>query len=160
MADFAEDDSSPAAAAARLDWLRARGVEVDLAEDRGAASPPGGATPAKPGTPGGFTYVLIPLDASQDAVELTAVVSNPAADPTARKDALPDLLAPAFADDAALDGERVERESAARLKVLGAAPGRRGEEGGGRARCPARCAVRGKVRAAAKVCRARCQACL
>lgn len=93
----------------RLQYLRDRGVEVDLPEDRAKAT-----QAAKAGGPQ-FAYVLLPQVETKAVVELRAH----AAPDGASVDVLPQLLAPNFADDGAvLDSAAVEREAAGRLKNM------------------------------------------
>jgi len=89
---------------------------VELAEERA------GPATAKPAGPA-FTFVHIPLDGSKPVKEVSAP-GQAAGDPP--KDVLIGVLAPAFASSDALDGEVVERESAARLKnmMLGGGDGK------------------------------------
>lgn len=95
--------------AASIEYLRQRGVEVDLPEERAAAKAP------RPSIPGAqpFTFIHIPADVHTPIASLEAA-------PTVG-DALPSLLAPCFASDEAMDPTVVMRESSARLKnmVLG-----------------------------------------
>eukprot|EP01063_Lacrimia_lanifica_P014557 TRINITY_DN21121_c0_g1_i1.p1 TRINITY_DN21121_c0_g1~~TRINITY_DN21121_c0_g1_i1.p1 ORF type:complete len:337 (+),score=107.79 TRINITY_DN21121_c0_g1_i1:49-1059(+) len=90
-----------------VEWLRARGVEVELAGERaGNAAKP---LPARvSGRP--FAYVCIPAD-------VTVAVTSHEADP-AVEDTLPALLAPRFASEEAMDDETVARETASRVKNL------------------------------------------
>lgn len=93
----------------RLQYLRDRGVEVDLHEDRTKATPT-----TKAGGPL-FAYVLLPQVETKAVEELRAH----AAPDGANVDVLPQLLAPNFADDGAvLDSATVEREAAGRLQNM------------------------------------------
>lgn len=103
-------------AEARIDWLRERGVTVELAEDllkpKVAKAPPAAEPGGEPRDT--FGFVRIPADSNEPVAPLTAE-----ADATC--DVLQALLAPFFADDAAMDADTVTRETASRLKgmVLG-----------------------------------------
>ena len=111
------DDMSPED---RLAYLRERGVEVDLPEDRKAeAAKKAAAAAASGGAP--FRYVYIPQAEKEPVVELQAAAGD--------RDVLVPLLTPHFATDAAMDEMVVRRESLARLKgmvVGGAAAGGEG----------------------------------
>jgi len=94
----------------RIAYLRARGVEVDLAEERGKTKP---APPAAGGRT--FGFVCIPAeDTHAVAAERTAAGGS---------DVLSSTLAPRFATDAAMDDATVARETAGRLRNMVAAGG-------------------------------------
>ena len=122
MADLSkcEDDQSPEANAARLKFLRDRGVEVDLREER---KPSGETAPGLSGPP--FKYVYIPLDPAASVVEMSEPGWGGPEDGQPQ-DILPSLLAPRFADTKMMDSETVERETSARLKnmMLGGGDGK------------------------------------
>lgn len=97
-----------------IEYLRARGVEVETREDREAAKLP------KPPLPGGveFTYVKVPAELTEPVTEHTAMQ-------TEGDCLLTQVLAPRFADDGSFDQDTVTRETAQRMKgmlVGGAAP--------------------------------------
>ena len=116
-AAFEEGDMSPAANQARLEFLRERGVEVETNEERAAlaakksAAAKRAAAAAEAGTAEAFTFVKLELDPAKEAQLLTGAVQPDG-------DVLTDLLAPYFADDAALDASTVERETASQLKNM------------------------------------------
>ena len=94
----AADSSSDAIA-----YLRERGVEIDIPGER---RPPPAALPGAPE----FEFVCIPADAHAGvSTERATAVSG---------DGLKALLAPRFADTAAMDEETVARETAAPLKGM------------------------------------------
>ena len=109
-----EVDAPLTTEADRISYLRARGVEVDLAEERGR--PKKTAPLPSAGSGCSFTFVLIPAD------EHTAV-SEESAGEAFGSDALKSLLAPRFADNASLDDDVVSRETAGRLKNMVASGG-------------------------------------
>ena len=122
MASLVESDDadivgdSPEANAKRVAFLRARGVEVDLPEDRSptAAAATGGGAP--------FAFVHIPANEHAAVAALSAAGSGGGG---ADSDVLPTLLAPRFADDAVLDADTVcPRASAARRSAVHAHPRR------------------------------------
>ena len=90
--------------AEKIAFLRARGVEIDIPGERVLpVAPP-------PGAPE-FEFVSMPADVNVAvSTERTAAV--------AAGDGLKQLLAPRFADDAAMDEEVVARETAARIKTM------------------------------------------
>jgi hypothetical protein len=87
-------------------YLRARGVEVDLAEERNVPKAP----PVPIASAAPFSFVRIPADAH-------AAVSLERAE-VADADVLQRLLAPRFASDGALDDAVVARETAPRLNQM------------------------------------------
>ena len=108
-------------AASSIAYLRERGVEVELPEERAAAKAAAAAAAASglpPGPPQSaadgvqFSYVRIPAD-SNVPVETCSGIA-----PLTGGDVLQSLLAPAFADDGAMDEATVARETAARLKGM------------------------------------------
>ncbi|KAJ1463148.1 hypothetical protein M885DRAFT_610166 [Pelagophyceae sp. CCMP2097] len=100
MASLADDGMSMDE---RMDFLRARGVEIEESESRKASAPA-----AKPAVGPAFTYLHIPADAS---ARVTAHTS-----PSARGiDVLRALVGPIFASDESLDERTVERETKQRL---------------------------------------------
>ena len=111
----ADDEDPPRTEAERLAYLRSRGVEVELAEERQSHPP----LPAAGGAGRAFTFVRIPAEPT------VAVSLESAAAPSGGGDALPGLLAPRFADDGVMDDATVARETAGRLRnmVAGGAPG-------------------------------------
>ena len=109
-----DDEDPPRTEAERLAYLRSRGVEVELAEERQSHPPP-----AAGGAGRAFTFVRIPAEPT------VAVSLESAAAPSGGGDVLPGLLAPRFADDGVMDDATVARETAGRLRnmVAGGAPG-------------------------------------
>lgn len=105
--DMKAEKSGELSASESIAWLRARGVEVDLPEERGAARVTAPPAPTGPS----FTYVCIPADSSV-AVSLETAASS------ASSDVLPAVLRARFADDAAMDETTVMRETAARMKNM------------------------------------------
>jgi hypothetical protein len=101
----------------KIAYLRARGVEVDLAEERGKPRP---APPAVSPGAGTFVFVRIPADESQAVSTERAAVGE--------SDILKTLLAPRFASDAAMDAATVARETAGRLKNMVASGGAAGAD--------------------------------
>jgi len=95
----------PVSEAERIDFLRSRGVEVDLAEERGKPK----AAPSASGPP--FSFVYIPAD-------VHSAVASLEAPQTVGADVLPTLLAPSFSTDEAMDPETVVRETAGRVKNM------------------------------------------
>lgn len=96
----------------KIAYLRARGVEVDLAEERGKPRPAPAAVSPGADT---FGFVRIPADESQAVkTELAAGGGS---------DVLKSLLAPRFASDAAMKAATVARETAGRLKNMVASGG-------------------------------------
>uniref|UniRef100_A0A7S3S9T9 Uncharacterized protein n=1 Tax=Emiliania huxleyi TaxID=2903 RepID=A0A7S3S9T9_EMIHU len=114
VAAAADDEDPPRTEAERLAYLRSRGVEVELAEERQSHPPP-----AAGGAGRAFTFVRIPAEPT------VAVSLESAAAPSGGGDVLPGLLAPRFADDGVMDDATVARETAGRLRnmVAGGAPG-------------------------------------
>ena len=104
-------DEEPFDAEKSLEFLRAHGVEVETVEDRerkkNAAAK---AEQSSEGVP--FTYLKIPAESTEPVTTLEAKYL------LGGGDVLPSLLAPCFADDAALDDEVVARESAGLLKGM------------------------------------------
>ncbi|KAJ1624287.1 hypothetical protein T492DRAFT_844872 [Pavlovales sp. CCMP2436] len=98
---------APLSSAESITFLRARGVEVDLPEERGAK----GVAAAPEATGPGFGFVRIPAD-DHAAVSAESAPSAPSSD------VLPGLLRPRFADAAAMDEQTVMRETAARMKNM------------------------------------------
>ena len=88
-----DDDQEPESPADKVDWLRARGVEVDLAEERGQAAAVSDA-PAKPVDPdSAYSFVRIP------AMSTTAIAAIEAPlTPMKAGDKMADLLKAYFAD--------------------------------------------------------------
>lgn len=103
-----EAEGPPLSAAESIAFLRARGVEVDLPEERGAAR--AGKDAAAPAGPS-FTFVCIPADTN-------VPVSVESAASSAGTDVLKRLLRSRFADDAAMDEATVTRETAARMQNM------------------------------------------
>lgn len=97
----------------RIAYLRARGVEVDLPEERRAKSASNHDKPPSPTNADApsFTYLHLPHDANRH-------VRIAKAQPRPYTDVLPSHLAPAFATDQSLDDDTVARESAARLASM------------------------------------------
>lgn len=106
----------------KMAWLRAHGVEIETAEEREAKRrAAAGAAPAVDASGPAFSYVRIPADPTVPVEARRGHVAGGGA----AKDSLPELLAPLFSDDGALDGDVVARETAERLKgmvVGGGAP--------------------------------------
>tara|TARA_B110001452_G_scaffold190169_2_gene160364 strand:+ start:272 stop:1285 length:1014 start_codon:yes stop_codon:yes gene_type:complete len=100
------DDDDSRTTEERIAYLRSHGVEVDLAEERGAKKP---AVPA-PGAPS-FTFVHIPADVHSPITSHEGIRAGNA-------DLLPSLLAPCFASDEAMDPAVVMRETHARIKSM------------------------------------------
>ena len=87
-------------------YLRERGVEVDLPEERAAGKR---AQATIPGAPP-FSFVHIPADSNAPVVSLETA--------PAEGDVLKSLLAPCFASNEVLDPEVVMRETSARVKNM------------------------------------------
>ena len=100
------DDDDTRTAEERIAYLRSRGVEVDLAEERAARVQP---APA-PGAPS-FTFVHIPADVHAPITSHEGIRAGNA-------DLLPSLLAPCFATDEAMDPAVVIRETHGRIKNM------------------------------------------
>ena len=87
-------------------YLRERGVEVDLPEERAAGKRPQATIPGAPP----FSFVHIPADSNAPVVSLETV--------PAEGDVLKSLLAPCFASNEVMDPEVVMRETSARVKNM------------------------------------------
>lgn len=94
-----------------LEFLRANGVEVELAEER-AAKKQVAARAAASSESESFTFVKIPAEAT------VAVSIEEGKYLLGGGDVLSSLLAPRFADEASLDDDVVARETADRLKGM------------------------------------------
>jgi len=100
--------------ATRIAYLRERGVEISLPEERAAEAAKLAAEAAE-GTSKGegrrkFEYVFVPADGGRQVEKRTAEASQ--------SDVLPTLLSPHFASTAAMDSETVARESALNMKNM------------------------------------------
>ena len=104
----AEDDCD-----ARIEYLRARGVEVELPEERAAAAAARAAPPLAPTGPA-FRFVRIPAEPTDAVAE---EVGHAPADGSYR-DTLKDALTPRFGTDASMDEATVARETASRLQNM------------------------------------------
>ena len=87
-------------------YLRERGVEVDLPEERAAGKRPQATIPGAPP----FSFVHIPADSNTPVVSLETV--------PAEGDVLKLLLAPCFASNEVMDPAVVMRETSARVKNM------------------------------------------
>eukprot|EP00966_Prymnesium_polylepis_P068004 1580680-Prymnesium_polylepis.1 len=96
------DDPDGEGVAERIAYLRERGVEIDLPEERNKPKP------VPTGPP--FSFVYVPADIHTPVKEMAA--------PSAAGDTLPSLLAPRFDDNGALDEDTVARETASRVKNM------------------------------------------
>ena len=94
---------SAASSADSIAYLRERGVEIDLPEERAAGKKPQATIPGAPP----FAFVHIPADSNTPVASLEAT--------PAVGDVLKSLLAPCFASDEAMDPEVVMRETSARV---------------------------------------------
>ena len=114
-----QEDAEPYDAEKSIAYLRARGVEVELHEERAAKATAARATAdalrAKSGSP--FRYVKVPAEPTASVVEEVAYAPVDGL-PHYRSDTLKDLLAPRFSDDACMDEDTVARATASRLKGM------------------------------------------
>ena len=106
MATQAQPTMTAAEQSESIAYLRERGVEVDLPEERAAGER------AQATIPGGppFSFVHIPADSNAPVVSLETA--------PAEGDVLKSLLAPCFASNEVLDPEVVMRETSARVKNM------------------------------------------
>ena len=102
--------------AASIAYLRERGVEVELPEERAAkaAARAAAVSASQSATGRSFRFVRIPAERTEEVTEETAH----AADSGAPCDTLKNFLAPRFSDDTVMDESTVARETAARLKNM------------------------------------------
>ena len=106
MATQAQPTMTAAEQSESIAYLRERGVEVDLPEERAAGKR---AQATIPGAPP-FSFVHIPADSNAPVVSLETA--------PAEGDVLKSLLAPCFASNEVLDPEVVMRETSARVKNM------------------------------------------
>ena len=100
-----EKIDTPEEMAAKIEWLRSSGVEVDLPEERGLKGQ--AATPSGPP----FSYVHLPADINSPVVEISARSGESG-------DVLKGLLAPVFATEESMDPETVARAAAVQMQRL------------------------------------------
>ena len=100
------EPSSAAEQAASIAYLRERGVEIDLPEERAAGKRPQATIPGAPP----FSFVQIPADSNAPVKSLETV--------PAVGDVLKSLLAPCFASNEVMDPSVVMRETSARVKNM------------------------------------------
>jgi hypothetical protein len=114
MADAAQASAEAFDSAASIAYLRERGVEVELPEERAAkaATKAAASSQMEAADRVNVNIVRIPADGH------TAVEDQTLAVPKMGQDVLSQLLAPRFDDSLAMDEATVARETAARLKNM------------------------------------------